>query len=113
MSAPTDSKTRRTHLASASNGIPSNTAFSNFPPNGNGRSAEQKKVAVICATGNLNGRKPERKRLSKVRISFDLASLGSSPALSPQACDACHQSKRRCDGTCEHAYSYFLSLWRA
>lgn len=40
---------------------------------------------------------PKRKRLAKVRLHLHLS---PSSLLTPQeACDACHKSKRRCDGT--------------
>ncbi|PIL24975.1 transcription factor [Ganoderma sinense ZZ0214-1] len=69
MSAPTDSKAHRAHLAATSNALSSNPPYSNPP---NGRSAEEEKVSVAFVKG------AKRKRLSKAL----------------QACDACHKSKR-------------------
>ena len=64
MSAPTNSKAHRAHLAAASNALSSNPPFS-IPPDG--ISSEQEKVSVAFVKG------AKRKRLSKVRISFVLA----------------------------------------
>ena len=41
---------------------------------------------------------PKRKRLAKVRLHL-YSSPNSGPLTSQKACDACHKSKRRCDGT--------------
>lgn len=51
---------------------------------------------------------PKRKRLAKVPLS-DPLSLVKYFNFHGQACDACHKSKRRCDGTGMYSISSFLN----
>lgn len=68
-----------------------------------GASADQQPLNISFAKGT------KRKRLAKVRYhGCHLANLAHG--LLSKACDACHKSKRRCDGTGEYT---IVGAWQA